>query len=88
MGDPEREHPRAQRQQVHRDERLQRGHHVHHRRRRLFPNEGPAQRAVLHRGPCDHLLQHHHALPGLRSQGQFPQAPASHLAFPEIRGLN
>lgn len=70
MGDAEREHSGAQRQQVHRHECLQRGNHVHHWCCRLFSDEGPAQRAVLHRGPCDHLLQHHHTLPGLCSQGQ------------------
>ncbi len=70
MGDQEREHPCSQWQQIHRDECLQRGHHVHHRCCGVFSDQGPAERPVLHCGAGDHLLQHHHALPGLRSQGQ------------------
>lgn len=42
LGDPQRQHPRPQRQQVHWHERLQRGDHVHHRGRRLLPDAGPA----------------------------------------------
>lgn len=69
VGNTQREHPRPQRQQVHRDERVQRGHHVHHRGCCLLPDTGPAQRAVLHRGPGHHLLQHDHSLPGVCTKG-------------------
>lgn len=90
LGDPQCQHPRAQRQQVHRDERLQRGDHVHHWGRRLLPDPGPAQRAVLHCGPGHHLLQHHHPLPGVcaqgTEQGRQPAltAPAAGLWLPTL----
>lgn len=85
LGDAQRQHPRTQRQQVHRDERLQRGHHVHHRGRRLLPDTGPAQRAVLHRGPGHHLLQHHHPLPGVCAKGTGSGWPA--LATGALTGV-
>lgn len=70
LGNQERKHSRSQRQQIHRHECLQRGDHVHHRCGGVFPDEGPAQRAVLYCGSGDHLLQHHHTLSGLRSKGE------------------
>ena len=83
LGDPKRQHPRAQRQQVHRDERLQRGDHVHHWGSRVLPDTGPAKRAVLHCGPGHHLLQHHHPLPGVRAEGM-GQPPTAHPHLPGI----
>lgn len=90
MGDQEREHPCSQWQQIHWDECLQRWHHVHHRCCGVFSDEGPAQCPVLHCSTGDHLLQHHHALSGLCSQGQFlcNRAQVDNSSLPKTRVLN
>lgn len=70
LGDEERQHPCSERQQVHRDECVQCGNHVHHRGSCVLPDARPAECAVLHRSPGYYFLQHNYALLGVCAQGE------------------
>lgn len=70
LGDKECQHPCSERQQVHWDECVQRGNHVHHRRSCVLLDAGPAERAVLHCSPGHYFLQHYHALLGVCAKGE------------------
>ena len=71
VGDTPREHPRSQRLQVHRDERVQRGHHVCVWRRRVVHHQGPAQFVIHHHLPLHHLLHNNHPVPCFYAKGEY-----------------
>lgn len=75
MGNATREYPRPQRFQVHRDERVQRSHHVRDRSSSIVCTAGAAGRRVRHHQHLHHVLLYDNALSGVRSQGETGEAP-------------
>lgn len=69
MGDQTRQYTSAERQQVRRNERVQRRDHVRHRSGHKLRAGGQTGRHVHNVGGVHNILQHRHTVPGLRAEG-------------------
>lgn len=69
LGDQKREGPSPQRFAVHRDERVQRGDHEHHRGSLIQHAGGEAHPGVHHHVSVYRDVNHRHALSAVRAKG-------------------